>query len=281
MSVTDARVRRHELNTDFTWVDRSGPFRRITPAQARSYDELGFFLLEDAFTPAELAAVRAAVDPFEAEVESFLEGVDGGRIFIARANEITFTTHLVTRAEALRDFTKHAVFQDLGADLIGPDVRLYWDQAVYKKPGTEAPFPWHQDNGYAFVEPQQYLTCWVALTDATEENGCPWVIPGLHRDGTLAHEDSPFGYVCLTDAADAVPVPAKAGSVVVFSSLTPHCTGPNLTDGVRKAYIVQYAPEGAAVVATADDGTTTRASATDPRRQFPVLAGGERVAPPD
>ena len=72
------------------------------------------------------------------------------------------------------------------ADLIGPDVRLYWDQAVYKKPGTESPFPWHQDNGYAFVEPQQYLTCWVALTDATEDNGCPWVVPGLHRRGALA-----------------------------------------------------------------------------------------------
>ena len=57
-------------------------------------------------------------------------------------------------------------------------MRLYWDQAVYKKPDTAAPFPWHQDNGYAYVEPQQYLTCWIALTDATEDNGCPWVVPG-------------------------------------------------------------------------------------------------------
>ena len=88
-------------------------------------------------------------------------------------------------------------------------MRLYWDQAVYKKPGTESPFPWHQDNGYAFVEPQQYLTCWVALTDATEENGCPWVVPGLHRRGTLAHEYSDIGFVCLRDPADAVAVPAR------------------------------------------------------------------------
>ena len=46
--------------------------------------------------------------------------------------------------------------------------------------GGETSFPWHQDNGYAFLEPQQYLTCWIALTDATRENGCPWVVPGLH-----------------------------------------------------------------------------------------------------
>jgi ectoine hydroxylase-related dioxygenase (phytanoyl-CoA dioxygenase family) len=138
-----------------------------------------------------------------------------------------------------------APLRDVAVDLLGPDVRLYWDQAVYKKPGTTSPFPWHQDNGYTFVRPQQYLTCWIALTDVSEANGCPWVVPGLHRGGTLAHRASDLGYVCLEEAPDAVPVPARAGSVVVFSSLTPHCTGPNQTDEVRRSYIVQYAPDGA------------------------------------
>jgi len=39
-------------------------------------------------------------------------------------------------------------------------------------------------------------------------------------------------------------VPAKAGDIVVFSSLTPHRTGPNLTADMRRAYILQYAPSG-------------------------------------
>jgi ectoine hydroxylase-related dioxygenase (phytanoyl-CoA dioxygenase family) len=158
-------------------------------------------------------------------------------------------------------------------------VRLYWDQAVYKKPGTESPFPWHQDNGYAFVEPQQYLTCWVALTDATEENGCPWVVPRLHRFGTLAHEYSEIGYVCLRDPAEAVPVPAVAGSIVVFSSLTPHSTGPNRTGAVRKAYIVQFAPNGAEVIRPEPDGAPgARVPADEESRQYEVVRGGEPVA---
>ena len=37
----------------------------------------------------------------------------------------------------------------------------------------------------------------------------------------------------------------KAGSIVVFSSLTPHTTRYNTTDETRKAYILQYAPDGA------------------------------------
>jgi phytanoyl-CoA hydroxylase len=269
-----------ELNRSFHWLDHRGPFRLVSDAQARSYDERGFFVLEEAVSAAEVDELTAAIDPFEARAEEALRGMEGGRFFIARADEITFTTHLVLQSELLRHFTASPLFADLCADLIGPDVRLYWDQAVYKKPGTESPFPWHQDNGYAFVEPQQYLTCWVALTDATEDNGCPWVVPGLHRRGTLAHEYSDIGFVCLRDPAGAVPAPAARGSIVVFSSLTPHSTGPNRTDDVRKAYIVQFAPTGAEVIRRGPDGPLQRVPADDPARQYEILRGGERVERP-
>jgi ectoine hydroxylase-related dioxygenase (phytanoyl-CoA dioxygenase family) len=266
-----------ELNRSFEWRDHPGPFRVVTDEQARSYDERGFFVLEDALSASEVDALTAAIDPFEQEAEEALRGMEGGRFFIARADEITFTTHLVLRSDVLRRFAAGPLFADLCADLMGPDVRLYWDQAVYKKPGTESPFPWHQDNGYAFVEPQQYLTCWVALTDATVDNGCPWVVPGLHRRGTLTHVYSDIGFVCLRDPEGAVPAPARAGSIVVFSSLTPHSTGPNRTNGVRKAYIVQFAPSGAEVVRRGPDGPLQRVAANDPLRQYEILRGGERV----
>jgi ectoine hydroxylase-related dioxygenase (phytanoyl-CoA dioxygenase family) len=269
-----------QLNTSFDWHDHRGPFRVVTDAQARQYDECGFFVLDHALSSPEVDALLEAIDPFERQAEEVLRGMEGGRFFIARADEITFTTHLVLRSEVLRRFTAGALFADLCADLIGPDVRLYWDQAVYKKPGTESPFPWHQDNGYAFVEPQQYLTCWVALTDATEDNGCPWVVPGLHRKGTLAHEYSDIGFVCLRDPEDAVAAAAPRGSIVVFSSLTPHSTGPNRTDRVRKAYIVQYAPSGAVVVRRGPEGPLQRMPADDPARQYEILRGGERVTVP-
>ena len=122
-------------------------------------------------------------------------------------------------------------------------MRLYWDQAVYKKPGTADIFPWHQDNGYTFIEPQQYLTCWVALTDATVENGCPWVVPGAHRRGTLAHTWSDLGWVCLPEKPpEAFPAPVAAGGIVLFSSLTPHATGPASAVRLRKVQLSILAP---------------------------------------
>ena len=187
-------------------------------------------MLEDAFDAATISRVIAEIDPFEKKSEAFLRKQPGGRLHIARADEITFTTHLVARSPYLRQFARNPVFCDLVHDLIGPDVRLYWDQAVYKKPGTRADFPWHQDNGYTFVEPQAYLTCWVALTDATETNGCPRVVPGLHRGGTLAHQPTDLGLICFDEPPrEPIAAPARAGGIVVFSSLTPHATGPNLT----------------------------------------------------
>ena len=234
--------------------------------------------MEDAFDADTVAALLAEIDPIERALEDRLRLNEGGRAFIARADEITFTTHLVTRSTRLRQFVASPILADLCADLIGPDVRVYWDQAVYKKPATDALFPWHQDNGYAFVEPQQYLTCWIALSDATVDNGCPWVVPGLHKMGTLRHEPTEVGLVCLEHPSDALPVPVASGSIVVFSSLTPHCTGPNRTGDTRKAYIVQYAAEGAEVLLTDGQTETERIRADAPDRQFPVLADGLPVA---
>jgi ectoine hydroxylase-related dioxygenase (phytanoyl-CoA dioxygenase family) len=260
----------------FAWIDRQGPLRLLSAEQARAFDERGYVLLEGAFDAAVLAPLLEDLDRAEAAVEAFLRTRPDGRLFIARADEITFSAHLVTRSARARAFTRHPLLCDLVHDLVGPDVRLYWDQAVYKKPGTTAPFPWHQDNGYTFIEPQQYLTCWVALTDADLDTGCPWVVPGWHRRGTLAHTLTDLGWQCFdTPPATPVATPVRAGSVVVFSSLTPHATGPNRSaDRIRKAYIVQYAPDGAEIVGT-DDGRTR---CDDPDRQYPILVGGRPVA---
>ena len=117
----------------------------------------------------------------------------------------------------------HPIFAGICADLVGPDVNLYWDQAVYKKPEKPRRFPWHQDNGYAFVEPQQYLTCWVALTDATVRQRLPAgrarAPPARARSPTPTSTRS-AGSAC-TSPTTPWPPRCRAGGAVVFSSLTP------------------------------------------------------------
>jgi phytanoyl-CoA hydroxylase len=273
-------LERHPWNTDFTWPEHRGPFRAVTAEQAKAYDEQGFFVLEDAVDAPTIAALEAEIEPFDQQVVDFLHTQPEGRFNIAGLDAVSIAIHVAPRSPVLAEFCGSPRFADLCHDLIGPDARLYWEQSVYKRPRGAEPVLWHQDNGYTYVEPQAYLTCWVALTDATLENGCVWVLPGVHRGGTVAHRDTPIGFQCCENPEGAVAVPVKAGSIVVFSSLTPHTTGRNITDDVRKAYILQYAPDGA--VALQGDAThgapTARVPQSDARRQFPVLVGGERVS---
>ena len=69
----------------------------------------------------------------------------------------------------------------------------------------------------------------------------------------------------------AICTPAKAGDMVIFSSLTPHMTGPNLTDSCRKAYILQYITDGTRRVY--DDGR--RENLASPQFNFSILKDGK------
>ena len=258
-------------NQGFSWSVPQGPYQYLSEEQVKQYDEKGYLVVENAFDAELMSEVCNLIDPFEEKVTEVLRGFEDGKVFISRAEEITFSTHLVTQSEKLKEFSKHKVFSSLCLDLIGKNVRLYWDQAVYKKPGTKDEFPWHQDNGYTFIEPQAYLTCWLALSDTDESNGCPWVMPGLHRLGTLKHETTELGFEIPLDGSESVALPLKSGSIAVFSSLTPHRTGPNTSEGVRKSYILQYAPEGAQRKIS---GTLSE-PVNDESRQFYVVKDGE------
>src|SRR6187551_1119724 len=105
--------RLHARNVDFQWSSPPGPFRRITGEQARQWNERGYFLLENALDRPTVERAIAEIDPWEAKVEAALRE-QGGRRFIARADEITFTVHLVLRSPFLRDLCAGPVFQDLG-----------------------------------------------------------------------------------------------------------------------------------------------------------------------
>ncbi len=271
----------HPWNTGFVWPDHTGPRTTISAEQARQFDELGYFVVEDAFDAATLARLAAELEPGDERTKAFLAGLPDGRFGVTALDSQTVAPHAVTRSAYARRFVADEVFAGLARDLIGPDVRLYWDQSVFKQPNGAEPVLWHQDNGYTYVEPQAYLTCWLAITDATPENGCIAVMPGVHRAGTLEHQSTPVGEECWGDWSTAVDVPVRAGGIVVFTSLTPHATRRNTTDAVRKAYILQYAPDGA--VAYHGDPASGPPKATeilgDDERRYWIVRDGARVEP--
>jgi hypothetical protein len=217
------------------------PAPALTAAQVADYRSEGFTVVDDVFSSDECDVIiehheRAA---FELDLGRREDGQMKYRPMVHLTDPFL--------CEAACD----ARWAGIVVPLVGPDARLYWEQSVCKPPGTGTELPWHQDNGYTPLIPETYLTCWLALDDSDDANGGMQVIPRSHLDGTLPHHDDAERNPYFRVGNDAGPeagtsVSVRKGSVLVFSSLVMHRSGPNTTtDRERRAWILQYCPADA------------------------------------
>jgi phytanoyl-CoA hydroxylase len=146
------------------------------------------------------------------------------------------------RSDALARYITHPELLELASQIIGPDVRFWWDQGINKTPGSRSYIAWHQDNGYTEGGVAEYLTCWLALDDSDIENGGLFVVPGSHQGGQREHEwQGVHAVIHGIDASEAVALDARAGDLLIFSSLLVHQTVGNTTsDRNRRAWVIQY-----------------------------------------
>lgn len=201
----------------------------------------GYFIVEDLFSHAECDDIVAHVEQaaFELALGEAAEG------------PLSYRPMMHLASPALATVATDARWAPIVLPLVGTgDARLYWEQAVAKPPQARTELPWHQDNGYTPLVPEEYVTCWLALDDADLDNGCLWVIPGSHRRGTISHHNGagPFRVGHDGPDVDGIAVAVRRGSVLVFSSLLMHRSGPNTTDRHRRAWILQYCSAGATSV---------------------------------
>ena len=140
---------------------------------------------------------------------------------------------------------------DLVEQLIGPDF-LLWGTTVFGKPaGTGKRIPWHQDGEYWPIRPLATCTAWIALDDATLENGCLRVIPGSHRERRVRHHqqnDSPA--LALNQELDAseynereaADICLEAGQISLHDVYLVHGSEPNMSAKRRAGFACRYMP---------------------------------------
>ena len=123
----------------------------------------------------------------------------------------------------------------------------YWDGSVkcmqsmlFVKPAGFQGQAWHQDEIYIPTRDRSLIGAWIAMDDATVENGCLWVLPGSHRTGYLypqRNHNNPdefdfsqesYGF----DEAGEIPVEVKTGTVVFFNGYLLHRSRKNRGDGL-------------------------------------------------
>ena len=136
------------------------------------------------------------------------------------------------------------VLLDIVESILGPTFRLVEDQMFYKPADHGAPLLFHADNVYYGFKDPEIVTCWIALDDATPENGCLRMLPGTHRR-EIRHEAVPGTILqeAVIDESLAIPVPARTGDLILFDGLTVHGSGPNTTGKPRRvANMVSIVP---------------------------------------
>jgi hypothetical protein len=135
------------------------------------------------------------------------------------------------------------------AGIIGPNVKMMQSMLFIKSEGKPGQ-AWHQDETHIPTRDRSLTAIWIALDDATTENGCLWVIPGSHRAGVLYpdREQDDARFDCTREAygfryreEEAVPVELAAGSALVFDGYLLHRSLPNTgRHGTRRALVNHY-----------------------------------------
>jgi len=266
---------------------------QITDLHRSRFAELGYVAFENVLSGDEIGAARTALSEVTHSLIKQLEegkaqlrqapagatrNYAGPRVVAEQGCAIHFESgvdpHALSPQEAeirfrkLHDYDQsHPVFQGLVqhdrirgflGQLIGQEMILKATMALSKPPFIGSEKPWHQDNAYFNWLPLDLVgTCWIALDDATIDNGCMHLLEGQHLRGPLRHHHTIDCEIVSDriDAKQAVPVELKAGGVLYFSALLPHQTPPNTSPDRRRALQFQYRGVEARQVTKEEFGT--------------------------
>ena len=207
--------------------------KRLTQAQTDAYARDGFVAPIDIFSADEVAEIRAELEAAETRWPDGLAGP--GR------NNAHYVLPVLDR------ISHDSRILDAVEDLIGPDILVAGTTLFIKEPETSGFISWHQDARYIGLEPHDWITAWLAISDVNEENGCMRMVPGSHTAPLVEHVDTYGEDNLLTrgqtvpnvDEAASVPVPLKPGQLSLHHPRVVHGSGPNRSGERRIGFAIQ------------------------------------------
>jgi phytanoyl-CoA hydroxylase len=249
---------------------------RVTPAQHSQFATDGFVILDGFVDPSACDALRSRAEDlvagFDADAhrsifttddqarrtdDYFLDSADRihfffeeeafddqGRLRQPKAQSINKIGHALHDLDPEFDrFSRTPELAALVAELGFDAPLLMQSMYIFKQHWIGGEVRCHQDLSFLHTGSQRLLGLWFALEDATVENGCLWAIPGGHhqglrsrfvRDGRATHMESldarPW------DQTAMVPLPVRAGGLVLLDGLVPHASCANRSPRSRHAY---------------------------------------------
>ena len=183
----------------------------------------------------EASLYRAELEDYEKSQGSTLSGIDKHKshLLFSWVNKIVHNNNILDSVE----------------DILGPNI-LCWSSSFFIKEVNENSFvSWHQDSQYWGLEPDDVVTAWVAISDASLETGPMEVVPKSHKWGNLEHKDTFNEKNLLTRGQElnikiseynTIPMPLKPGEVSLHHVKLAHSSNINKTNDRRIGIAIRY-----------------------------------------
>jgi ectoine hydroxylase-related dioxygenase (phytanoyl-CoA dioxygenase family) len=231
----------------------------LTEDQIRTFHQTGHLTVADVFTTDE---IDEALDDLSLWSEEFLSSLpEAQRAWFLEAGcekpLLRKLDHPVHYRDVFRQMASHPNLVSMVHQLIGTGVSVFFSQVFMKPPEVGGPKPIHQDNFY--FGPDDFdatLTVWIALDDATVDNGCLFYSDAPAHD-IFPHEappGEPFNLQILSEHARHLrmrPAPVRRGGISFHHGNTPHQSSANRSEHSRRAAAFHYLRQSARLVSPA------------------------------
>ena len=228
---------KEERDLSFLPVVNDSPLR-LTRQQIRSYNQHGYVMPLEAFTPQEAEKNRAYFDDLLGKVQRARSDLDAYSI-----------NGFHTCCAGLYDIATHPIILDHVQDILGPDFVCWGSHFFCKLAHDPRKVAWHQDASYWPFTPARTVTVWLAIDDADRANAAMKFLPGTHRLGHLKWREVAKDKAVLSqeiENAGKFCAPGydelKAGQFSLHADMLAHGSEPNASDRRRCGLTIRYCP---------------------------------------
>lgn len=179
-------------------------------------------------------------------------------------------------SKVIYEFLFQKKIVDVLIRIVSPNIKCMQSMLFVKAPGKKGQ-AWHQDEFYIPTRDQSLVGAWIAIDDATVENGCLWIIPGrpgymMKRMPNKSDEYADVDTIDVSDhpAENFIPVEVKSGSVVFFNGYTLHSSLRNKTTDFFRTALVNHYMSAESMLPWDQDG---KLPATEDLRDIVMVAG--------
>ncbi|MBT7624169.1 MAG: phytanoyl-CoA dioxygenase family protein [Flavobacteriaceae bacterium] len=205
----------------------------LTTEQLDHYKNKGYISPVNALTSSEANEIREEIEKIEKDWPKALEGINRNYIHLISPlfNKVCLNKKILDAVESI----------------IGKNILICGTTLFIKDPNEKGFVSFHQDAKYIGLEPYNWVTVWLSVTDVNEKNGCMRMLPGSHKEILKVHEQNFDENNLLTRGQTIKNVPLektdpiilKAGQVSLHHPKIVHGSGLNYSNDRRIGFVIQ------------------------------------------